>query len=126
MRKCSAHAVTGSQKAAIVDLASGVTQLDRDFVLLVKTERPHQPRVCVEVAADGSVATMITLAPLIELDEIGCELVFIVDRSGSMAGSKIDNARKAMTVRLQWLSLECFLSLCQDSAWQTPRTERLH
>lgn len=88
----------GGSKAAIVDLTAGSVKLDKDFVLLVRTENPHQPRVCVEVASDGSVATMITLAPNIELDEQKCELIFVVDQSGSMSGSKIEQARKAMSV----------------------------
>jgi hypothetical protein len=95
-------------KSAVVDLAHGTTQLDKDLVLLVRTANPHQPRVCVEVSADGSVATMITLAPNIELDEQKCELIFVVDRSGSMSGSKIDQARKAMNVRV----LMCVSCVC--------------
>lgn len=104
----SVESAAGS-KTAIVDLAAGSMKLDKDFVLLVRTENPHQPRVCVEVAPDGSVATMITLAPNIELDEQKCELIFVVDQSGSMGGSKIEQARKAMSVsRLRTL---CLLAL---------------
>eukprot|EP00042_Codosiga_hollandica_P053811 m.713848 g.713848 ORF g.713848 m.713848 type:complete len:297 (-) comp58781_c0_seq54:1888-2778(-) len=58
----SVESAAGS-KTAIVDLAAGSMKLDKDFVLLVRTENPHQPRVCVEVAPDGSVATMIMIAP---------------------------------------------------------------
>ena len=73
-------------------------QLDKDFVVLVRTENPHQPSIIVELGSDGSTATMITLAPHIELDDEKCELVFVVDRSGSMSGSKIEQAKKAMNV----------------------------
>ena len=109
-------------KSASVELAAGTMQLDkfvsvystacskelvkiviltidhRDFVLLIRTAAPHEPRVCVEIGADGTTATMITLAPNIQLAEERCELIFVIDRSGSMSGSKINNARSAMTV----------------------------
>ena len=87
-------------QTATVQLAAGVMQLDKDFVLLLRTVNPHEPRVCVEIAPDGSTATMITLAPHIELDDERRELIFVVDRSGSMAGSKIQQARNAMSVCL--------------------------
>eukprot|EP00042_Codosiga_hollandica_P039762 m.335997 g.335997 ORF g.335997 m.335997 type:complete len:125 (-) comp55689_c2_seq1:1308-1682(-) len=86
-------------------------KLDKDFVMLVGTANPHQPRLCVEVAADGSVASMITIAPNIELDEQRCELVFLIDQSGSMAGSKIDQARNAMNFFLRSLPEDCYLNI---------------
>lgn len=96
------HAVVATigdqSKSGSAVLASGTMQLDKDFVLLVRTVNPHEPRVCVEIGPDGSTATMITLAPHIELDDERCELIFVVDRSGSMGGTKIDQARKAMNV----------------------------
>ena len=96
----SLHSVTqpSGMKMATAVLASGTTQLDKEFILLVRTVNPHEPRVFVEIAEDGSTATMVTLAPHIELADEKCELIFIVDQSGSMNGSKIDQARKAMNV----------------------------
>ena len=98
-------------RTASASLAAGVTQLDKDLVVLIRTLNPHEPRVCVEVAEDGSTATMITLAPHIELDEEKCELIFIVDRSGSMSGTKIDQARKAMTLFFRSLPEDCYLNI---------------
>ncbi len=92
-------------KVASVGLAAGVVQLDKDFFLLVRTIDPHEPRVCVEIAPDGSTATMISLAPHIELDDERCELIFVVDQSGSMGGSKILNARNAMNVSAMCFNL---------------------
>ena len=88
----------GGANMASAVLAAGTMQLDKDLVVLVATVSPHEPRVCVEIGEDGSTATMITLAPHIELDDQRCELVFVVDRSGSMSGSKIEQARNAMEV----------------------------
>ncbi len=41
-------------KQARVELAAEHAHLDRDFVLLITTENPHQPTMCVEVAEDGT------------------------------------------------------------------------
>ena len=98
-------------KTAEAVLAAGATQLDKDFVLLVRTEQPHEPRVCVEIAPDGSTATMVTLAPHIELDDERCELVFVVDRSGSMGGSKMTQARAAMGLFFRSLPADCFINI---------------
>ena len=98
-------------KTADAVLAAGTTQLDKDFVLLVRTAQPHEPRVCVEIAPDGSTATMVTLAPHIELDDERCELVFLVDRSGSMGGSKMEQARKAMSLFFRSLPADCFINI---------------
>eukprot|EP00042_Codosiga_hollandica_P058189 m.873868 g.873868 ORF g.873868 m.873868 type:complete len:910 (+) comp59792_c0_seq2:158-2887(+) len=98
-------------KSCIVDLAAGVTQLDKDFILLVSTLNPHQPKVCVELAPDGSMATLITLAPRIELDDQRVEIVFLVDRSGSMSGSKNEQAKKALLLFLRSLPESCFFNI---------------
>lgn len=102
---------TPGAKTATAVLAAGTTQLDKDFVLLVRTANPHEPRVCVEIAADGSTATMVTLAPHIELDDERCELIFLVDRSGSMQGSKITQARQAMSLFFRSLPADCFINI---------------
>jgi von Willebrand factor A domain-containing protein 5 len=92
--------VHGSQRSRQVHviLAEGVTHLDRDLVFRIQTENPHEPRVIVEMGDDGSVAALVTLAPQIELGETKCEIVFLIDQSGSMAGSKADQTKSAMNV----------------------------
>jgi hypothetical protein len=87
-----------SPTAATITLPSITHLNNRDFVLLVRTETPHEPRVFVEQAPDGSSVSMLTLAPNVELDDELCELVFVVDCSGSMEGTKIEQARNAMNV----------------------------
>ena len=55
----------------------------------------------VEMHAQHGPAAMVTLAPKFALDDMPSELVFLVDRSGSMAGSKIDYASKALQLFLR-------------------------
>lgn len=43
---------------------------------------------------------MLNLVPSFKLQEQKVELIFVVDRSGSMQGSGIEQAKKAMLVRL--------------------------
>ena len=107
----SSAALAPGAKTATIELAAGVMQLDKDFVLLIRTVNPHEARVCVEIAPDGSTATMITLAPHIELDMQQCELIFLVDRSGSMGGNKIQQARNAMNVSsISGCHCDCYFS----------------
>ena len=57
--------------------------------------------MCVEVAPDGSTVAMLTLAPKLDAKVDKLEIIFIVDRSGSMHGDGINKARNAMTVSLE-------------------------
>ena len=101
---CATHDVTSTPSAtdpcaATVTLAHQETHLAKDLVVLVATATPHQPRMVVEHnAATGQHTAMLTLVPAFALAQVKCEFVFIVDRSGSMAGSKIAQARDALQV----------------------------
>ena len=91
-------AAGGDGRAGMVALAGQHTHLDKDLVILVAIAAPHAPRLAVERGPHGVVA-MLTLVPSIALGTTPrCELVFVVDRSGSMGGSKMDHCRAAMQV----------------------------
>ncbi|KJE94062.1 von Willebrand domain-containing protein [Capsaspora owczarzaki ATCC 30864] len=104
------HGIAVTQNSATpqraqIALAAGLTALDRDLIVLVETQTPHEPRLCLETdpEANGSRAMMLTLVPHFELDDIKCEVIFVVDRSGSMGGSQILQARNALTLFLKSL-----------------------
>ncbi|KAJ1549461.1 hypothetical protein HK405_002833 [Cladochytrium tenue] len=76
--------------------------LDRELVLLVKAKDLDKPRCMIEKhPEDGTRALALTLVPRFELNEIRTEIIILVDRSGSMEGEKIDQARNAMQLLLR-------------------------
>lgn len=70
-------------------------KLERDVVLLCEEEAPHQPRASVEVGAGGAITGLVTLFPHILFRDQPRELVFVIDRSGSMQ-PKMDQTRAAL------------------------------
>lgn len=92
-----------------VTLGTEQTALDRDFVLVVRLADAGKPAVLVERAPDGSFVAMLTFTPrfgehgLAAADPAMGEIVFLVDRSGSMNGSSIEEARNALQLCLRSL-----------------------
>jgi Ca-activated chloride channel family protein len=89
---------------ARVELATRETALDRDFVLKIGLEEPAKPRALLEAAPDGRAHVLASFRPTFESgDEARTEVVFVVDRSGSMQGSSIAEARNALQLALRSL-----------------------
>jgi hypothetical protein len=73
------------QFAATSTLTGQTSNLDRDLIVLVSSEDPHRPTVFLERSeSDPMVAGMVALVPSFSLAEQKVELIFLVDRSGSM------------------------------------------
>ncbi|KAJ7717582.1 von Willebrand factor type A domain-containing protein [Mycena metata] len=89
---------------ARVSLSSDST-LDKDFVLTVKSAGLDAPRCVAELhPTNDTVALALTLVPRFKLPEVSRqEFVFMVDRSGSMGGKRIEAAKKALVVMLRAL-----------------------
>jgi len=88
--------------SATVRLGERRTSLDRDFVLLVKLQQPHEPRAWLE-EKDGETVAMVAFQPRFESRETAAEVIFVVDRSGSMGGTSIAEARNALQLCLRSL-----------------------
>jgi hypothetical protein len=91
-------------RRATVSLGGRETALDRDFVLHVKVAEAHVPRAWVETDLRGRRAALVAFQPRFESEDTPSELIFIVDRSGSMQGTSIAEARNALQLCLRSLS----------------------
>ena len=77
----------GNARIRTAKLANNVMSLSKDVFIKIVTKEPHAPRCLVEhdTVAD-TYAAVVTLAPHIDFDDEPSELIFVVDRSGSMGG----------------------------------------
>ncbi|KAJ6569664.1 von Willebrand factor type A domain-containing protein [Mycena capillaripes] len=86
------------------------TFLDRDFVLVVRADDLDAPRCFAELLRDpegrrsDTVAMQFTIVPNFKLSPVeGGEFIFVVDRSGSMSGARIETAKRTLEILLRML-----------------------
>lgn len=98
------HAVDVQREGAAyrVRLGNGPVPADRDFVLRWRPEPGQQPTAAlfVEHATDADYAMVMMLAPEQPSARIPRELVLVIDTSGSMTGTSIEQARAALDLAL--------------------------
>ncbi|TGJ87358.1 hypothetical protein E0Z10_g1338 [Xylaria hypoxylon] len=87
--------------------------LDNDFVIIVGIKGADIPKALLETHTTiaNQRALMATLVPRFNIAPTHGEIVFIVDRSGSMEG-KIDMVIKAMTIMLKSLPVGTKFNIC--------------
>jgi len=103
--------VTLEDGGARVSLSEREAALDRDFVLKIALAETHAPRALVERAPDGRAYALVSLRPKLEAGLAPAEVVFVVDRSGSMEGSSIAEARNALQLCLRSLRPGCYFNV---------------
>ena len=86
-------------------------QLDRDIIIFVMSEDPHDPRVMVEKDEDDSHVAMLTFVPDFKLADQKMEAIFLVDCSGSMSGSSMDLAKEALLVFIHSLPVSSYFNV---------------
>ncbi|PSR72061.1 hypothetical protein PHLCEN_2v12042, partial [Hermanssonia centrifuga] len=99
--------------------------LSRDFVLSIKAEGLDSPRCFAQRGSDGSIAMQLTMVPKFDLPILAKqEYIFVVDRSGSMRGDRIETAKRTLVMLLRALpsrgttfNIYSFGSHC-DSLWR--------
>lgn len=99
--------------------------LTQYFVLCVAADGLQDaPRCVVERASTGAIAIQLNVVPKFNLPPItNQEYIFLVDRSGSMEGSRIETAQRALVMLLRALpsrgthfNIFSFGTHC-DSSW---------
>jgi hypothetical protein len=85
--------------------------MDRDFVLLVTPAESSLPCVLAERGPDGKAYALVSFRPKFSAGFAPSEVVFLVDRSGSMQGTSIHEARKALELALRSLRPGCFFNV---------------
>jgi len=101
--------------------------MDRDLVILVESKDPHKPYAVVGVEEDGTRVAMLTFFPDPERTvDTGREIIFVVDCSGSMSGTSIQEAKRALGLCIRGLSKGDGFNIIQfgsqhKSLWEGPK-----
>jgi hypothetical protein len=100
-------ALTLNGQRATVTLGQSDVALDRDFVLSMAADRLHEPRAWVERDDDGTETVAVSFAPTFSGSTMPSDVIFVVDRSGSMEGRSIEEVRNALQLCLRSLHEGC-------------------
>lgn len=92
---------------AVVSLGQQDAALDRDFVLEIEAPGLDTPHALVERDDDGTEAIGVSFAPVFETTSAPAEILFLVDRSGSMGGTSIEEVRRALQLCLRSMIQGC-------------------
>ena len=98
-------------------LSGTTSDMNRDFILMIESENIHDPVVFLEKSTKlDAHAAMVSLVPQFKLKEQKVDLIFLVDRSGSMGWGgggrgSIELAKEALTLFLHSLPPDCFFNI---------------
>ena len=99
------------QFKAMASLKNATTDvMDRDLVVMFKSEENHGPCIFLE-KNEETLAAMVSVIPSFQMDQGKNELIFLVDRSGSMGGSSIQLAKEALKLFLHSMPVDCFFNI---------------
>lgn len=99
--------VTINGNAAAVTLACRDAALDRDFVLSVEAAGLDKPQAWLEKDDQGRAAIAVAFVPRLADGSAPCDVTFLVDRSGSMQGTSIEEVRNALQLCLRSMIPGC-------------------
>jgi len=88
---------------ARVRLAQRSAPMDRDLVIVVAADGLDTPHATVERGERGG-AVLLSFVPRFEASTQPAEVIFVIDRSGSMGGPSIAEVRNALQLCLRSLS----------------------
>ena len=97
--------------SATVALSQRDAPLDRDFVLSVECEGLDTPQAWIERDDNGGQAVAVAFVPQLRQETTPCDVTFLVDRSGSMEGTSIDEVRNALQLCLRSMIPGCTFNI---------------
>jgi Ca-activated chloride channel family protein len=100
-------AVVMNGSTAAVTLSQRDAALDREFVLSVDAEGLDSPSARLERDDDGAESVALGFAPRLPGASAPAEIIFLVDRSGSMEGTSITEVRNALQLCLRSMIAGC-------------------
>ncbi|KAF0469433.1 von willebrand domain-containing protein [Gigaspora margarita] len=104
--------IDGNPNVSKITLAEQITHLEKDLILVVKSLGLDQPRAFVEYDSKTETnCVMLTLVPKFAINEIMSELIFVIDRSGSMQGGPIKKASETLQLLLRSLPEDCLFNV---------------
>lgn len=103
-----------SMSKATASLSLEQTSLDTDFILQIVAKETGIPRAILEThpTIPNQRALMVTLVPKFALPPEKPEIIFMVDRSGSMSGTSIQLTIQALRVFLKSLPVGVKFNIC--------------
>jgi Ca-activated chloride channel homolog len=122
--------INGDDGACRATFAGGVSEMDRDVVLLLELKREHAPAVQAAPGREGETYLAVTFVPEFDESELverkPAETVFVVDCSGSMTGPSIAQATAALELCLRSMSVGDTFNVCRfGSNWELLAPEPL-
>ena len=96
---------------ATITLSQREAALDQDFVLTVEAASLATPQAWIEQNDDCDDAVAIAFAPPRRATVSPAEVIFLVDRSGSMDGTSIEEVRTALQLCLRSLISGCYFNI---------------
>ena len=95
-----------------ISLAGGkITEMDRDFIVLIDCADTQKPVAFVEKSQNGYAVVMVSFIPCFQIQDDPKEVIFLVDRSGSMNGRSMDSAKLALEYFIRALPTSCFFNI---------------
>jgi Ca-activated chloride channel family protein len=88
---------------ATVTLGQARAALDRDVVVLVEAAGLTTPHAILERDSAGRHTAALVFRPVFDVEQAPSEVIFVVDRSGSMGGTSIAEVRNTLQLCLRSL-----------------------
>ncbi|KAJ5080717.1 von willebrand factor a domain-containing protein [Anaeramoeba ignava] len=117
--KSQSHEISSqiNKKFATVTLLSDPKEsFSKDFEVLIEVSEPHQPRAIIQYEKtkneeEKEYAALLSFYPDLSEKDVRTELIFLIDRSGSMSGSPINSVAETLKIFLHAIPETCVFNI---------------